>query len=414
MRRLGAAGSSHRARISARLEGMAIDDPATPDADGVENSCDREVFRDVIGRFTSGVTVVTTVVAGRRYGMTASAVTSLSLDPPMLLVCINRAAPTCAAISETGLFGVNILSENQGEIAEHFARPSKDKFAAVGSVEGHIGAPMLTAALARLECQVAEEVSGGTHTVFLAHVTRAEADAGLPLTYFRGRFGRLELAEDESVYEELRRRILHGDFGEREPLDPATLADLLGVEPWHVYHALTRLAADELVARDPTVGYVTAPLSLDVVEDALTGRQAIELGAAEVSVGHAAPEQIHELRRLMEATTPLVDAGYFVDVNAYAVANAAFHEHMVGLAASEALLLAYRRLGLVGIVARSLTGSDTATRELIDDHRELVEAYERSDLAAAKRIIERHTEHAKATHRRAFAAYADAATEGGG
>jgi flavin reductase (DIM6/NTAB) family NADH-FMN oxidoreductase RutF/DNA-binding FadR family transcriptional regulator len=366
------------------------------------DACDQARFREVIGRFTSGVTLITTTAGGKRYGMTASAVSSLSLEPPMLLICVNRAAPTCAAISSSGIFGVNILSENQGDLADRFAQPSKDKFAGVPVEDGALGIPLLEAALARLECRVTEEVAGGTHTVFLAHVVTAEAGAGLPLTYFRGRLGRLELQEDEAVYDEIRRQILQGEFADAQQLDVAELARKLAVEPWHVYHALTRLVADDLVARDPMRGYVIAPVSLVAVEDALDGRRAIEIGAVELSIGRATGAEIAELRRLMEATVPLVEAGHFADVNAYATANARFHEHMVGLARSEALLHAYRRLGLTGILARSLSGSNEASPDLAEDHRQLVEAYERQDLEAAKRMIDQHTERAKLTHRRAF------------
>jgi 4-nitrophenol 2-monooxygenase / 4-nitrocatechol 4-monooxygenase, reductase component len=158
---------------------------------------DSEVFRHVIGHLPSGVAVVTTRDGGRRFGMTASAVTSLSLQPPMLLVCINRQAPTCAAVSGAGVFGVNILGENDGALARWFAAPREDKFDGIATEETRSGLPMLRTALARLECRVTERVQGGTHTVFLAEVEGAEAGGGAPLAYFRGRFGRVDLAGDD-------------------------------------------------------------------------------------------------------------------------------------------------------------------------------------------------------------------------
>jgi len=366
--------------------------------------CDREVFREVIGHFASGVTVITARHAGARFGMTASAVTSLSLEPPMLLVCISREAPTRAAVSASRVFGVNILSEDQGHLAERFATPRSDKFEAVDVVEGSGGLPMLRDALARLECRVAEDVQGGTHSVFLAEVERAEAEAGSPLAYFRGRFGRLELAEDEAVYAELREAVLNGGLDAGEPLDVDRLARRFGCERWQAFHALTRLVADGLVGREPERGYVVAPVNADTVEEALDGRCAIELGAAELTVGHVSDRELAELRRRMQATLPLVLNGRFVDVDRYAATNAAFHEYLVGLVHSDALLQAYRKLMIPGIMARTLRGFDLADDGLGDDHRALVAAYERGDIALAREVIERHTDRSKSIHRRAFAA----------
>ena len=363
---------------------------------------DRDLYRQVIGHFASGVAVITTRTAGRRFGMTASAVTSLSLEPPMLLVCINRRAPTCAAVSDAGVFGVSILTEDQSDIAERFARPSEDKFAGIPVDDGTAGLPLLRDALARLECRVVEDVAGGTHAVFLGEVLRAEAGSGLPLTYYRGRFGRLELVEDEAVYDELRRRILDGEFGEAEGLDVARLAAELRTQPWHVYHALTRLTTDAIVARDPVAGYRVAPVDLRTVEDCLDARRAIEFGAVELAIGQVAAEELAELRRRMERTLPLIAEDRFVDVHEYAAANTAFHEYVVGLARSDALLLSYRRLGLPGILARSLHAGSVAFEELVTDHQRLVEAFEDRDVERAKRIVHSHAERAKLTHRLAF------------
>jgi len=350
------------------------------------------------------VTVVTARHDGARFGMTASAVTSVSLEPPMLLICVSREAPTRAAVSGSRVFGVSILGEDHGHVAERFAAPRRDKFEGLEVNEGSSGVPMLADALARLECRVREEFQGGTHSVFMAEVERAEASPGAPLAYFRGRFGRLELAEDEATYDELRARVLSGRFGVAEPLDIPSIARDLRCERWHVYHALTKLVAEGLVARDPEQGYLLGPIDLDTIDDALDGRCVIELGAAELSVGHVSAQQLAELRRRMEATLPLIRAGRFVDIDAFAGANADFHEHMVGLARSEALTRAYRRLTIPGIMARSLRRSDVADDGLVEDHSDLVEAYESGDLAGAKAVIERHTERSKRVHRRAYEA----------
>ncbi len=162
---------------------------------GEPTACDAEVFREVIGHFASGVTIITTRANGSDYGVTANAVSSLSLEPPMMLVCLNRISRTQAAIASSGSFAVNILSEGQGDLAVRFASSERDKFAGVAFRRRGVGNPLLDGALAHLECGVAEEVSGGTHSVFLAVVRRAERFDGEPLAYFRGRFGRLELEQ---------------------------------------------------------------------------------------------------------------------------------------------------------------------------------------------------------------------------
>ena len=97
---------------------------------------DQQVFRDVIGRFASGVTVITTTVDGAPFGTTASAVSSLSLEPPMVLVCLNKTSDTQAAILKAGAFCVNILAEGQQDLAYQFARKG-DKFGGHDLRRGH-------------------------------------------------------------------------------------------------------------------------------------------------------------------------------------------------------------------------------------------------------------------------------------
>ena len=167
---------------------------------------DATTFRHVVGHLASGVTLVTTRTPEGPFGMTASSVTSLSLDPPMMLACLNTSSVTCAAVSASGAYGVNVLGEGQGHLAHQFATPSSDKFAGVQVSEGVLGVPLLTEALARIECEVVEEVRAATHTVFLGRVRRAEAAEGSPLTYFRGGFGRFEFARDGAVYQRARQQ----------------------------------------------------------------------------------------------------------------------------------------------------------------------------------------------------------------
>ncbi len=180
---------------------------AVPEFDGT-------IFRRVIGNFMSGVVVITTSDDGQPRGMTVSAVSSLSLDPPMLLACLHSASSTQEAVRRSGRFAVNILAEGQDELAERFARPGGgDKFDGVSVRTGYTGVPLLEGALAVVECRVAEAVTGGTHRVFLGEVVHAEAGEGSPLAYFRGKFGKLEIAQDAETYLRLRRLVLSRVLG---------------------------------------------------------------------------------------------------------------------------------------------------------------------------------------------------------
>lgn len=164
---------------------------------------DPNEYRHVIGHFASGIAIITTHAEGRDHGMTASAVTSLSMDPPMLLVCLNTRAPTQAAVASAGAFTVNILAAGQDELAKKFAQPQSEKFAGVEVMRGMLGQPGLVDVLAQLECRIVKDIIGGTHRVFLAEVISATSRLGDPLLYYRGRFGNFQALLDEAAKEEL-------------------------------------------------------------------------------------------------------------------------------------------------------------------------------------------------------------------
>src|SRR4051794_41721914 len=115
-----------------------------------------EEFREVISHFASGVTVITVLHEERRYGTTASAVASLSLEPPMLLICMNKQSETGRAVAAARCFGVNILAADQADLAERFARKGRDKFAGLPVSEGQWREPLFNEALATLQCRRAE------------------------------------------------------------------------------------------------------------------------------------------------------------------------------------------------------------------------------------------------------------------
>lgn len=364
---------------------------------------DRVIFRNVIGHFATGVTVITAVDRGQRFGMTASAVSSLSLDPPMLLACINKVAPTELAVRRSGAFAVNILTADQGQLAERFGLPREDKFAGLPLADGVLGVPLLREALARIECVVDEVVTGGTHSVFFGRVINAEASSGTPLAYYRGKLGRFEFAEDQRVYSELRAMVMNRDLPLGESLDIDAVAARLSGEVSATYHAVARLAGEGFLTRDTEHGYVVTPLDVAISDQAMDAKCALELGVVEQTIGKLAAGQLEGLRDRMQATMPLISNGRFTDLDAYIRLNAEFHEYMVGLAGNAALSSAYRQLGLAGVMARTLTRDTFAGDDLVVDHRLLVEAYEAGDVDLARDVVRSHCAHAKSTQAAAIA-----------
>jgi len=155
---------------------------------------DTSEFRRVVGHFASGVTVVTTLRPdGRPCGLTASAVSSVSLDPTLLLVCVEKSAVSHGCIEQAGVFAVNVLADDgRGEtLARRFSEEETDgKFTGVAFRAEHTGAPVLDGALAWMDCRVAQQCGGGDHSVFIGEVVAADAGEGTPLVYYRGGYGR--------------------------------------------------------------------------------------------------------------------------------------------------------------------------------------------------------------------------------
>lgn len=152
---------------------------------------DEATFREAISHFATGVTVITTTHGGRASGMTASAVSSLSLDPLLLLVCINNKIPAHEAIEGSRRFAVNVLGEGQEELALNFARRSEDKFAGI-ALKPDTELPLLEDAIAWFVCDVHERHPGGDHSIFIGLVRECGAKPGRrPLLYFRSSFGAL-------------------------------------------------------------------------------------------------------------------------------------------------------------------------------------------------------------------------------
>ncbi len=147
-------------------------------------------FRAALSCFASGVSVVTTKDAvGKFYGITVSAFCSVSLDPPMVLICIEKTTASHYAITECNVFVVNILDESQEYLSVRFAAPSDDKFEDLEFRQGIDGVPALKNALATLECRLKHTYDGGDHSIFVGQVEKTVAGDDAPLVYFRGQYG---------------------------------------------------------------------------------------------------------------------------------------------------------------------------------------------------------------------------------
>jgi len=147
-------------------------------------------FRKAMGSFAAGVTVVTVRHEERLVGTTVSAFSSVSMDPPLIMVCLKRDSRTLAALSEAKTFCVNILASDQGDLAYRFAKSGADDRFALTAVEaGVCGAPLLAGATAAVECELHAAHDGGDHEILVGRVLRVVVDeAKSPLVYVRGGF----------------------------------------------------------------------------------------------------------------------------------------------------------------------------------------------------------------------------------
>ena len=145
-----------------------------------------------MGHFATGVTVVTTAHNGEVRGMTANSVTSVSLDPLSVLVCVNKDAITHGVLSKGGVFCVNVLSDQQEALSRACARPDTPEagLAGVPYRTGATGAPILEGALAYLDCRVSAVMEFGTHTIFVGEAVDLDNSDGEPLLFYRGKYAR--------------------------------------------------------------------------------------------------------------------------------------------------------------------------------------------------------------------------------
>jgi len=154
-------------------------------------SCDPARFREVMGSFATGVAIVTTTAGDGPHGMTVNSLTSVSLRPPLLLVCLTRGSRTAAAVMERGEFVVNILGTHQEPLSDAFARRQEDHFEDLEVQTTREGLPVLHAAVGHLVCRVSESHDGGDHHIVVGEVARVASVEGTPLIFHRGKYDSL-------------------------------------------------------------------------------------------------------------------------------------------------------------------------------------------------------------------------------
>jgi 4-nitrophenol 2-monooxygenase / 4-nitrocatechol 4-monooxygenase, reductase component len=366
-----------------------ISAPAAPAA------FDQEIFRQVVGHFASGVAVITTALDGGLYGTTASAVSSLSMDPPMMLMCLNQSSSTHDAVARAGIYAINILAENQLDLAMKFGRKGADKFDGVAyRPSEHGGVPLLDGALASITCVVAEAPRGGTHSVFFGRVVEADFMQGQPLAYYRGSFGRLERVKELDAYTKVRRWILARRTPPGQDLEISELVEELRTEPDDVFNALVKLSAEGLVARTSYGAFTPAPITVDFSDNLYDGRATIEIGVV--------ASKIHNLSRdLVDGLAGIADemgrkrADGNASLGDFLELHSRFHQVLIAASGSAQLADSYQRLSIAGVWGEAWNEIDWRSQL---DHGHLVRlaaALRDKDTNAAIAAVRDYTAQAK-------------------
>ena len=156
---------------------------------------DSQLQRKIMGQFATGVTIITMSNGGETWGMTANAVTSVSLDPPLVLVCVETGNQTHPRLTEAGCFAMNILSAEQKDLSDRFAFAGPKDCSGLEVLTAATGAPILPGTLGYVDCQVHKVVTAGDHDIFLGEIVAGEFFEGAPLLYFGGGYRTLAANE---------------------------------------------------------------------------------------------------------------------------------------------------------------------------------------------------------------------------
>lgn len=153
-----------------------------------------EEFRRACGRFATGVTIASVLDAnGAPHGLTVNSFTGVSLNPPLILICLGHAVTTIDAFRSSRHFGINVLAEDQQALSDRFARKGEDRFDGLEWYRGESGVPLLPGVLAAIECRVHQRFTSGDHDIFVGEMIKAQIGEGNPLLYHASRYRRVAL-----------------------------------------------------------------------------------------------------------------------------------------------------------------------------------------------------------------------------
>ncbi len=152
-----------------------------------------EEFRHACGRFATGITIATVMDSeGVPHGLTVNSFTSVSLEPPLISICLGHAVTMIDLFREANFFGINVLTDQQRHLSDHFARKGHDRFQGVAWTPGQTGVPLIYDVLAAVECQVEQRIPVGDHDIFIGRMVAARLSEGSPLLYFASGYRKLE------------------------------------------------------------------------------------------------------------------------------------------------------------------------------------------------------------------------------
>lgn len=357
---------------------------------------DPTILSHIAGYLSSGASVITTRTGGAPAGVTSIPVTPLSVDPPALVICLPADSSMATAVMEAGYFAVNVLGDGQQGLAARFA-PTRDKrFQGVALRPGVSGVPLLSDAIAHLECRVIDQVPTTGHVLFIGRVDEASVSDASASTSLIGGFGRFDFARDDDVYRRARELVLYRQYEPDTALDPLDLAFDLAADPAAAVYALTRLATDGLVNRDPVRGYVVVPLDGSLSDETFDARCAIEIGAIDTSLGTVSDSQLNRLRLSFAAMSDQLVDDRFVDFGKYLDANFQFHEQVVMLAGNAALRSAFHQLSIKAVMTRSFGSTRASSQQFIDAQRAMLLGIEARDVEATRAATIAYRDLAKA------------------
>jgi flavin reductase (DIM6/NTAB) family NADH-FMN oxidoreductase RutF len=178
--------------MSSEPAGGSADNSVDAPADGPAATVTSEEFRHACGRFPTGITIASVVdLQGTPHGLTVSSFTSVSLEPPLILICLGHLVTMIEAFRAATHFGVNVLGESQQDLSERFARKGHDRFLGVKWYPGRSGVPLIEGALAAIECQVHQRFLSGDHDILVGRMLHANVIEGTPLVHWASQYRRL-------------------------------------------------------------------------------------------------------------------------------------------------------------------------------------------------------------------------------